>query len=765
MKKYILVLFCIGFSISNYAQNTVSGIITDSDNNPLEGVEIQVPEIHIGTTSDKDGKYELNNLPNGEIQILYNYLGFKETVEFINLNDNNQEVNIILEKDIFTIDEVLISTPFNKLQSDNVMKVEHAKIKALKQKGAPTLIEGLETIAGVSQISTGTSIGKPVIRGLSGNRVLVYAQGVRLENQQFGDEHGLGLNEAGVESVEVIKGPASLLYGSDALGGVIYFNPERFAPNNTFESDLSQQYFSNTKGSNTTIGFKQSYEKWKFLVRGAYNSHADYMTPEKDRVTNTRYNELNFNSGIRFNNELISTEVRYNYNNSNLGLTEGIEDQSTSRKLEEPYQNIHNHIVSMHNHIYLKNSSIDIDLGYIFNDRNEFEHHEEHHHDDDDHDDDDHDDDDDHEDEEGEEDPALRMKLKTFNYDIKYNFPKKERFEAILGIQGMHQTNKNLGEEILIPDATINDLGVFSTAIFQFKESSLQAGIRFDTRAISTSYHEVAHEDEVHIFESINKKYSNFTASLGYKFDIKKKVATRINLATGYRAPNLAELTSNGIHHGTNRFEIGNSSLENEQNIQLDVATEYKNEHLELYVNGFYNHLNNYIFITPTGEIEDGADVFEYIQENAKLFGGEIGFHFHPHPLDWLHLESTYEMVIGKQDNGNYLPLIPANRLNNTIKTEFSIGKWFKDGYSSFTVSNTFKQNNVSQLETPSKGYTLVNLGLGGDMKVGDLAFEFSANVSNLFDTSYIPHLSRLKNDGINAIGRNVVFGLNFNLN
>ena len=564
------------------------------------------------------------------------------------------------------------------------MKVEQAKVKALKQKGAATLIDGLETIAGVSQISTGTSIGKPVIRGLSGNRVLVYAQGVRLENQQFGDEHGLGINEAGIESVEVIKGPASLLYGSDALGGVIYFKPEKFAPNGVFKSDLSQQYFTNTNGSNTSIGFKQSYDQWKFLVRGAYNSHLDYKTPENSRVTNTRYTELNFNSGLRFNSDIISSELRYNYNNSKLGLTEGIEDQSTSRKLEEPYQNIHNQILSMHNHIFLNNSSFDLDLGYIVNDRNEFEHHEEHgDHDDDDHVDDD-DDDDDHDDDhdEDEEGPALRMKLKTFNYDLKYNLPKMKNFEVIVGVQGMHQTNKNLAEEILIPDAKINDLGVFSTAVIEFEKSSLQGGIRFDTRNISTSYHEVAHEDEIHIFNSLDKKYSNFTASLGYKLDLKENLTTRINLATGYRAPNLAELSSNGVHHGTNRFEIGNSNLKNEQNIQIDIATEYKNEHLELFVNGFYNHLNDYIYLSPTGEIEDDAEVFNYTQENAKLFGGEIGFHFHPHPLDWLHVESTFETVIGKQDNGNYLPLIPANTLKNTIKTEFKIKDWFQNGYS-----------------------------------------------------------------------------------
>ena len=181
------------------------------------------------------------------------------------------------------------------------------------------MIDGLATIPGVSQVSTGTSIGKPVIRGMSGNRVLVYSQGVRLENQQFGEEHGLGLNDSGVESVEVIKGPASLLYGSDALGGVLYFNPEKFANPNDFKVNFGQRLFSNTLGSNTTLGLKTSTDRWKFLVRGNYNTNSDYEIPNGDRVTNTRYNEKDLKAGIGYNNSSFSTVFRYNFNQLDLG--------------------------------------------------------------------------------------------------------------------------------------------------------------------------------------------------------------------------------------------------------------------------------------------------------------------------------------------------------------------------------------------------------------------------------------------------------------
>ncbi len=232
----------------------------------------------------------------------------------------------------FILDEVIVSTAFNKVQSQNVMKVEHESIKSLRQKGTSTLIEGLATIPGVSQISTGTSIGKPVIRGLSGNRVLVYSQGVRIENQQFGDEHGLGLNDAGVESVEVIKGPASLLYGSDALGGVLYFNPEKFANAGILKTDFSQKFFSNTLGSNTSLGVKSSTENLKFLVRGSHNTHSDYKIPDGNRVTNTRYNETDFKTGIGFSNSKFSSIFRYNFNKLDLGVPENGIAEQTKRK-------------------------------------------------------------------------------------------------------------------------------------------------------------------------------------------------------------------------------------------------------------------------------------------------------------------------------------------------------------------------------------------------------------------------------------------------
>lgn len=732
--KSIYIALLIGLSFVASAQNKVIGTISDKDNKTLAGINISMPELHKETISDTNGNYEFSNLPNGTFKIVFSSIGYTTKIISLPIIENQITQNIILEDNIVHMDEVIVSTAFNKMQSQNVMKVEHESIKSLQQKGRATLIEGLATIPGVSQVSTGTSIGKPVIRGLSGNRVLVYSQGVRLENQQFGEEHGLGLNDAGVESVEVIKGPASLLYGSDALGGVLYFNPEKFATPNTFKADFSQKVFSNTLGSNTSLGLKTSTENWKFLARGSFNIHADYQIPNGDRVTNTRYNESDFKTGIGYSNSKFSSILRYNFNKLNLGIPEdGIGEQSTSHSTIYPKQAVDNHILSLHNNFYFKNSKLDADLGYIYNDRSEFE---------------------------DSNVASLHMKLSTLNYDLKYYLPKFSKVETIVGVQGMHQTNTNSGQELLIPDATTTDFGIFGTANYEFGKNVLQAGLRYDNRQVSSQTQGTLGNEGY--FEAIDKSFDSFNASLGFKTNLATDLTLRLNIASGFRAPNLAELTSNGVHEGSNRYEIGNANLENEQNLQTDLNLEYKASHFELFANGFYNHINNYIFISPNGNVIDGNNVYDYVQANAKLYGGEAGIHFHPHPLDWLHFNSSFETVIGKNDHGSNLPLIPANKWNNTLKGDFTIKNWFKEGFATLNIESTFAQNNNSEFETRTNDYTLINLGLGGKVILNKTIFNLNLNANNLFDKTYVSHLSRLKTDGIPNIGRNIVVGVNF---
>lgn len=727
MKIILNTLLLLAMS-SIYAQNSLTGTVTDK--NTKEAIvfaNVYIPQLEKGSTTDEQGKFKIDNLPNGTFKIIVSIIGYETYSQNITLPSEKPQI-IDLNPSAIEMEEVIVSTPFHKLQSENVMKVERESVSDLKSKGSVTLSDGLSNIAGVESVTTGLSIGKPVIRGLSSNRVLVYTQGVRLENQQFGDEHGLGLNDVGIESVEVIKGPASLLYGSDALGGVLYLNPEKFADSNTSKADVSGNYFSNTQGYNTNAGFKSSSDKFRFLFRGSLTEHSDYKTRDY-RVTNTRFREQDFKTGLGYQGVKFKTELRYNINASKLGIPEALGEQSLDRTPLIPFQEITNHVLSSKSTLFFENSSLDVNVGLLYNDRKEF----------------------------AEEaingadlEAQLHLKLKTLNYDVKYNLPKLGKFETIVGVQGMSQSNANFGVEQLIPDATTNDIGVLATSHIHFEKADVQLGARFDNRNID-------------VISGINRQFNSFNGAAGVKTNLAKDITARLNLATGFRAPNLAELTSDGVHEGTNRYEVGNPDLTNEQNFQTDLVLEYTNEHIEIYANGFYNLINNYIYISPNGDVIDDTPVYDYLQNDARLYGGEIGFHLHPHPIDWLHIESSFETVTGQQKDHSYLPLIPANSVKNTLRIEYDT-KWLQKSYAFVTLNSTFKQNNVSQFETTTDGYNLLSAGFGGKVKLFKKDLAIAVSGTNLTDKKYINHLSRLKPEGIYNIGRNFNVGLTYYL-
>ncbi len=735
--KYIFLLLAAVFVIPGIqGQNNLSGTVTNFNGDPILAT-MYLPQFEKGTVTDENGTYQLLQIPDGTYTVIVSSLGF-ETLSVRIYFDGNTSVqkDFMMKESVVEMEEVIISTPFHQLQSDNVMKVERVTTQNLTKSGAINLSEGIANIAGVSTISTGNSIGKPVIRGLSANRVLTYTQGVRLENQQFGDEHGLGINGEGIESVEVIKGPASLLYGSDALGGVLYLNPEGFSKAGETLVSAGGAYFSNTEGYNTSIALKTSGEKLKFMARGTHNSFADYKTGSGQRLTNSRSNEYDLKTGIRYQFGKWKSTLRYNLNRSNIGLPEEIGLQSTNRELLLPFQEIDNHIISFENNLFFSNSSLNVTMGYLLNDRKEFE--------------------------ETKEEAALYMKLKTFNYDVKYHMPQMGDFETIVGVQGLFQKNENFGEELLIPNATITDFGIFTTTHYHLERFDLQGGLRYDFRSIQADAARNPLDSDY--IAALDRDFNSFNAALGGKYDISDKWTARLNFASGFRAPNLSELLSNGIHEGTNRYEIGNRNLKNEQNFQSDLVLEYRSEHFEAFANGFYNPISNYIFIQPTGESIDQEPVFTYQQFDARLYGGEIGFHWHPHPLDWLHLESSFETVTGELTSGENLPLIPANQFKNTLRFEWKELGVFKNPYGFITLQNTLDQNRNAVFETETKGYDLLSLGFGSSNVLESVKINWGLSITNLTDETYIPHLSRLKVDEIPNPGRSINLNLSVEL-
>ena len=426
-------------------------------------------------------------------------------------------------------------------------------------------------------------------------------------------------------------------------------------------------------------------------------------------------------------------------------------EQSRDRTPLLPYQEITSNIISNSAQWFLPTSSIKFVLGYVANNRLEFE---EHHHDEEE----------EEVVEEEEEGPALDMQLNTLNYNLQYQFSLADsKVQTVLGIQGMWQENSNAGEEVLIPDAKIADVGVMGTSHIHFNASDIQFGLRYDHRDLKGQESgDIGTETYI---QALQRNFGSFNTALGYRVNINPNFIGRLNLASGFRAPNLSELLSNGTHSGANRFEIGNPDLINERNLQWDASLEFKGEHMEFGLNVFRNRVRDFIYLAPTGDVFELDPVYQYLQEDALLYGGEAAIHIHPHPLDWLHFQSNASLVIGQLDNNTNLPLIPPFRWSNTLRLEFdSLAKNIKNSYFFTGLESYFSQDRVSEFETETPAYNLINLGFGGESLIFGYPMELQLAVTNVFDVEYISHLSRLKPDGILNIGRNITFGVNINL-
>jgi len=723
MKKLIIFTILLLSSINFYAQYTLTGKVTDiQTKEPLTGVNIYIPELKKGTISDINGGFNLKNITVAKITVHFSYEGYAPLTKKIVFKQSIYQLEVRMHKTVLEMDEVIISTGTNKLQKDNVMKVAHKSLSGMQKKGIQNIMEGIAQIPGVSNLSTGTGIAKPVIRGLTGNRVLVYNQGVRLENYQFGEEHGMGIDASGIQSVEVIKGPASLLYGSDAMGGVVYLVPEKYAPKHKNTLHINSQFFSNTSGVHSSIGYKTSGEHWKLIARGAYKLNADYQIPNGQRVVNSANNTKDFKMGIGYQSKDFKSDFRYNYNRTQNGMATDMADISPAYKFIGKYQDLTTHNFSLKNDFTSGKSHFKTNVGFSQVRRKLIKLNN----------------------------PFIDMQLQTFNADIKWYLPEWKHWESIVGLQGMHQINTNYGQHFLLQNALINNIGLFANLNRKFNKTIIQTGLRYDYRTIHT--------------ETINTQrpgfennLSSFSGALGLKQELNDQMNLRFNLASGFRAPNLAELTSNGEHEG--RIELGNPNLKNEQNIQADLNWDYSSTHFEFFVNAFYNKIHHYIYLAPQNMMMNMLPVYAYKQDNVNLYGGETGIHLHPHPLDWLHIKSSYEMVVGKKQTGEYLPLIPADQWKNEIRlTKKQSHKSLRKYYMALEINHTFKARTPETEEYP--GYTLINARVGADFKYKKMKASVFLAAHNLLNKTYISNLSILKEKGIPNQGRNFILGL-----
>jgi iron complex outermembrane receptor protein len=672
-----------------------------------------------------------------------------------------------VNEDLVELDEVVLTLPFGQTLGKSVLKVDKLNFKDINPIIKQYISNSISKLPGVSIISTGAGIGKPSIRGLSFNRVVVLNQGMRLENQQWGEEHGLALSSSGVNSVEVVKGPLYVLYGSDAMGGVLYIEPEKYSTSDDLEIDYTGIYNSNYSGFSNNLGLKGSLENFSYMLRADITDNGNYSSPDGE-IENTWFKQNDFKAGVAYQTEKFQSDLRFSMSETEVGIPhmeEGHddhddhddhgEDDHDDHGEEDHYQEINHTTLTWKNTFDMGNDhTLDITLGRQLNERKEFGGHEEEGHDDhEEHEEEGHDDHeeheeeghDDHDDHEGHEEgeAELDMELETTSIDIKLTMPQSDDLNLIIGTSLLNQENKNFGHETLIPDAEKKDFGLFALGQFDIDDTSQALiGVRYDNRSISS--------------ESSSNDYSNFNGSLGFKKDFGNSTL-RINLSSGFRAPDLIELYADGSHHGSFQYKKGNTNLEAEESLQTDLSYQINNDNSIVSFDLFYNDISDYIYLSPSSMFEDGLRVYDYMQQDSKLYGGEIHLNKNT-SIDWLSYYTSIEYVFAESMDGEALPFISPLTLNQVFNIDFG---------NNYSVEIDFiakaKQSRVSMFEEETDGYSVLNLS-------GNYKTEFMTNglnlfwrISNVFDKEYYDHLSRLKTAGIEEMGRNISVGLTYN--
>jgi len=736
MKKIVLIFFVLFLFIKVNAQNHIKGKVTDINNESLIGASVSLPELNKGTITNQAGEYLISNIPNGKIKIQFSFVGYNTEIKTIDISQTENEVNAILTIAIIQSQEVVITGGYVSSQHENAVKIDVLKSKDIVLSGTPNFMESLTQVPGIDMIAKGQGVSKPVIRGLSMNDVLIMNNGVRIENYQFSENHPLGIDENDVERVEIIKGPASLLYGSDAIGGVINFIKEKPAPVGKILGDYRMQLHSNTLGMNNSIGLKGASKNLFGGFRFGHKTHADYLQGGGNYVPNSRFNEMTFNANTGYTGKIGTFKVFYDYFKQDLGMTVPpvkllITEQGRKNKIW--YQDLEHQLLSSQNSLYLGKFKWDINAAYQSALRKL---------------------------QTTLDVPFVEMNLSTITYESKLYLTSNDKSEYIIGLQGMSQNNRNLNNRAsqFLPDANINNIGFLGLAQYTiFNKLKLQGGLRFDI--YKTETFALGTEGTSGYHAPVNKDFSNLNGSIGATYNVNEKIMFRANFAKGYRVPNLSELTSNGMHG--DRYEIGNENLSPENSFETDLSLHYHGEFLSFDLAGFYNQINDYIFISPTTDTTStGIGIYRFSQTNAKLYGGEAGVHFHPKSLPWLHVEGTYSSVVGKQENGNYLPFIPAQKFRYEIKAECEKIGFLKNPSIKLSALTALKQGNQSPYETATDGYTLVNFSINTDFHVSRQTLNFGISINNVFDTQYFDHLSTLKPLNYYNQGRNISVSL-----
>jgi iron complex outermembrane receptor protein len=799
MKYMLAALVCIlGWVQPLHGQLpfTISGIVADEQNRPLPGTSVTLSPGTSGVVTNTDGRYSFTGLPPGTYVLQFSFLGYEKRTDTLRIR-NNTVLNIALERSLQNLQEVVVTGDYAEIrQREESLNLEIVNETYLRQNLGGSLMKSLDKLPGVDAMGIGSGQSKPVIRGLSFNRVVVVENGIKHEGQQWGSDHGLEIDQYGVDRVEVIKGPSSLLHGSDAIGGVIVLDPPPVPEPLSWGGsvDLTGNTNNHLLGGSLRLFVRK--ERLYASVRGSYLDYGDIRVPAdsvdiysfraplfQNQVRNTAGKEgtLHLETGWigeSFSNRLFFS--RMELKNGFFANAHGLEPRRvdtdlhdrSSRDIQYPYHRVSHWKVINRSAWRMLHHTLELELGVQQNFRQEWSQYVDH----------------------GYMPPLfpdtllfpsdLERQFDKYIYsgNLRHTFRSSEGLRINSGIQAEIQQNEIDGRGFIIPAFDQQRLGGFVVLKKSIGSNSLlSGGLRYDMAWIRTHSYEdwfaspVIREGDttgvrVQRATALNRQFSNLTWTFGYTFN-SDNLVLKANLGKSFRVPLPNELAANGINYHYFRYEVGDPGLDPETAYQLDAGLEWRTVKLAVGMSPFVSYFPNYIYLNPGYEFDrlygSGNQVFTYTQSQVVRYGGEV--HAHYEPISSLVLGITGEYIYSRQLSGEKegfgLPFSPpANMLFHVKYTHDRVWN-FPESYIGLDLRVVAAQNRIVPPEDPTPGYQVLDLVAGTELMFGRQTVSFGIQVLNLFNRAYFDHTSFYRLVNVPEPGRSVVLNVSIPIN
>lgn len=767
---------------------SIGGVVKDAvTRQPIFSCNVLIVKQPVGTTTDVFGKFKIP-FPENTItaKLIFSSLGY--TPDTIQVSGERDFYEIFLKPTQGILNEVVV-TGVSKamLLRENPVAMVSVSTKAIENTTETNIIDVLvKNVAGLNAVKTGPNISKPFIRGLGYNRVLTLYDGIRQEGQQWGDEHGIEVDAYNISKAEVVKGPASIMYGSDAVAGVVSLIPEMPAKNNT---KLQGKYFTEYQSNNglTGNGLRLMYAKnnWAYALRGSYRIAKNYTNNIDGRVYNTDFRESSASSTIQhYSNNGYSNLNLTLYNNLQ-GIPDGSRDSLTRKFTKQIYEGnnddiktrpivsdeelnsyqlspLHQHIqhyrIYSNNHYDIGKGDIDFLLAFQQNIRREYNHPT------------------------MPQQAGMYVRLNTVNYGFRYNAPAVFNTEISIGVNGMYQNNKSKNAtDFPIPDYNLFDIGSYVYAKWKQNKWTISGGLRYDNRHLQGSdfyttinnttgfTKQVSTSDAASAylqFPAFTKTVNGTSLSIGTTCQLNEQINLKANVSRGYRSPSITEFASNGLDPGAHIIYLGNRNFVPEFSFQEDIGADIHFNDFSAAASLFNNNIDHYIYLSVLTNANgnaildaQGNKTFQYQQASAQLYGTELMLNIHPAILKGFSFNNSLSVVYGYNKKqayksegiyGRYLPLIPPMKIlssiNQHIKTKSKI---FEEINGKIEAEFNAAQNRylaLNNTETATPSYTLLNVSINTKINFSKSnALQFQFQVNNLFDKAYQSNLSRLK--------------------